>query len=132
MYEATSTNKIVYFDITCGIITLPFELEEKNMNFVALGETIVIESFPKKIGEDIIENGIFIGTRETSEVPLVATVVAVGSHAPQELLGKQVLMPSGGVMTNVPDPRVVKGEIKAVDGRKMCATNYKNITVVYE
>lgn len=99
---------------------------------VAQDENIIIEAQVESAGAEIrSESGFLLGYRETGEIPLVATVISVGDAVPVDLLGKTVLVPTGR-MNNVPDPRVVKGEIKAEAGRKMSVSHWKNIQVVYE
>ncbi|ABF72742.1 head morphogenesis [Aeromonas phage 25] len=59
------------------------------------------------------------------------TSLQVGKDVPAHLkVGMQVLIQNGR-MHNVPDPRYLSGEISAKNSRKLSASHWKDIQVVY-
>lgn len=101
----------------------------------ALDESVVIEVAARRPGEEQkTASGIVIGVEKVGEIPTYGTIVAIGRYAEgKEIeLGDVVLIPQGR-MQNVPDPKVVDGELadKSPKARQLVATHWKNIQVNY-
>jgi hypothetical protein len=83
----------------------------------------------------VIDMNVSNDALDPSAVPVHGTVIAVGDEVDtdQIAIGDVVLLPHGNIK-NVPDPRIVKGEMKQDDPeRRLWAhTHYKNIAVVYK
>lgn len=106
------------------------------MEIKALGEFVVLTASAKSAGSEIYSDVIpdlVVGTREHGEIPLVATVHAIGPKVPEGLfnLGDMVPLPNGK-MTNVPHPQVALGlaEAKAID-QKFFSAHYSVIPGLY-
>lgn len=103
---------------------------------IALGEQIIIDTTAIKEGEEIVSSGgIVIGKATEGEIPLYGIVISVGESVDTDIVnvGDKVLLPHGN-MKNVPDPRIIAGEMKqtAQDRELWVHTHYKNIAVVYK
>lgn len=105
------------------------------MNIKAMGEQIILDVSAKKAGnEEVSEGGVFLGVSTNGEVPLHGVVIAVGDDVDTDIiaLGDVCLIPNGTIK-NVPDPRVITGEIRQDDAERetWIHTHYKNIAVKY-
>ncbi|CAL9972404.1 head morphogenesis [Vibrio phage K567] len=101
----------------------------------AQGEQVIIDTKAVREGEELFSaGGIALGRATQGEVPLHGRVISVGDEVDTDVIdvGDSVLLPQGN-MKNVPDPRIIKGEIKPdADDRELWVhTHYKNIAVVY-
>lgn len=95
---------------------------------------VILETNAAPAGSEMkTESGIVYGKRDTGEIPEYATVVAVGEGVDNPDIVEGALVPvTNGKMSNVPDPRVVKGEdVPKSERRKLAVTHWKNITVIY-
>ena len=106
---------------------------------LAIGEFVVLETFaihPDKL-EEKTEGGIILAktTPDFSKaIPRYAKVVSKGTLVPDSELsvGDFVVFPTGGVTSNIEDPRVVNGQnIKQEDKRQFSYTHWKNIGARY-
>ncbi|MGL4523054.1 MAG: hypothetical protein ACRCWQ_10925 [Bacilli bacterium] len=112
------------------------ELNKTKEYPIAFDESIIIEVQAARAGSEIKSaGGIVIGKLEMGEIPKVGEVISVGNAVPDlavsMLFGKIVLIPNGRI-ANVPDPRVVAGEIKESDGRQLVSTHWKNIQAIFK
>ncbi|AGN30179.1 head assembly cochaperone with GroEL [Vibrio phage nt-1] len=101
----------------------------------ALGEQIIIDTKAIKEGEEIKSSGgIVLGRATQGEVPLFGIVISVGEDVDQDVIqvGDKVLLPQGNIK-NVPDPRIISGEMKQDDADRALwvHTHYKNVAAVY-
>lgn len=102
----------------------------------AQGNQIIIDTKVRKVGEEVKSAaGIILGTEREGEVPLFGKVISVGATVDQNVikLGDIVLLPNGH-MKNVPDPRIIAGEMEQTDSGRVTwmSTHYENISVVYK
>ncbi|QHJ78825.1 MAG: hypothetical protein [Caudoviricetes sp.] len=95
----------------------------------ALDESVIIETFARRKGEEIKEGMFIVGKELHGEIPTFGTVIDVGLMTHGLEPGDVVLIPNGR-MTNVVDPRIVAGEVVS-NPRQLVATHWKNIQVNY-
>lgn len=98
----------------------------------ALDESVIIETFARRKGEEIVsESGFVIGREVQGEIPEWGVIVDVGERTQGLEVGDIVLLPNGR-LTHVPDPDVVAGNIsKTEKTRQLTTTHWKNIQVKY-
>lgn len=98
----------------------------------ALDESVIIEVFARRKGEEIKVGNIIVGREQQGEVPEWGTIVSVGERTQGLVEGDIVLLPNGR-LTHVPDPNVVAGKITKDDSqaRQLITTHWKNVQVKY-
>lgn len=98
----------------------------------ALDESVIIEVFARRKGEEIKVGNIIVGREQQGEVPEWGTIVSVGERTQGLVEGDIVLLPNGR-LTHVPDPNVVAGKITKDDPstRQLITTHWKNVQVKY-
>lgn len=99
----------------------------------ALDESVIIETFARRKGEEIFsESGFVIGKELHGEVPEWGIVVSRGPMCQGLTVGDIVLIPNGRI-THVPDPQVVDGKLPKGDlkARQLITTHWKNLQVKY-
>lgn len=110
----------------------------KDLGFVAFDEQIILECTAARKGQELkTESGIVLGQRTQGDIPLYGTIVSVGENCPdnvKQLVGVDIPLPqSGGIYSNVPDPRMAYGTIpkNSVDARIFVTMHYKGIRAIY-
>lgn len=102
----------------------------------ALGEHIILTAKAESAGtEEKTESGIFVGHRQTGEIPNLCTVYAIGSDVPEGFveIGDLTPLPTGGVAKNVMHPEVAAGLKAAKDiADKFITVHYKALSCVYK
>lgn len=98
----------------------------------ALDESVIIEVFARRKGEEVKVGNIIVGREQHGEVPEWGTIVSVGERTQGLVEGDVVLLPNGR-LTHVPDPYVVDGKITKDDpkARQLITTHWKNVQVKY-
>lgn len=99
----------------------------------AMSENVIIETFARRVGDEIKMGSIIVGKEEVGEVPEWGVLVDIGSNVPENMnVGDIVLIPNGR-MAHVPDPRVVEGTLTKDDPkrRQLVVTHWRNIQVNY-
>ena len=101
----------------------------------AQGEQIIMHQEVRMKGAEVkTSGGIVLGIEEHGEVPLTGIVVSVGPDVDTSIIdiGDVCLLPAAN-MNNVPDPRIIAGEMDrdSVERLTMFSTHFKNVCVKY-
>lgn len=103
----------------------------------AFGEWVILECTASRVGEEVVSaGGIVTGVRKQGDIPLYGTVISCGYDVPENVVSKlmdeNVSLPNGQI-SNVPDPRIAFGDMKADSNqcRIFVTCHYKNIKALY-